>query len=244
MLDRKHPAFKPPSSNCQIWRYLDFTKFVSLLETQKLVFPRSDLFDDPYEGAFSIEAIRQLRAALARDKYDTKAVDQYVNSIPFFKSQMYISCWHASDHESAAMWKIYLQSPEGVAIRSDCDALSAALEKSSLMARISMVQYVNYEKVAIPLDNAFFPFLHKRLSFAHENELRAVIWSAEDQNQRQIPPESKLVAVDVRPDELVKAAHISPNAPQWFGALVEQVVRRYGCGIPVVRSNLYDRPTY
>ena len=40
-----------------------------------------------------------------------------------------------------------------------------------------MVKYVDYDKVPIALGNHFFPFVHKRLSFAHETELRAIIWS-------------------------------------------------------------------
>jgi hypothetical protein len=35
----------------KLWRYMDFTKFVSLLETHKLYFNRSDMFNDHFEGS-------------------------------------------------------------------------------------------------------------------------------------------------------------------------------------------------
>ena len=90
----------------------------------------------------------------------------------------------------------------------------------------------------------FFPCIFKRLSFSHEHELRAIIWSREDPNQHQIEAGSVYVKVPVDPNELIQAVHVSPTAPRWFGELVESLTRRYELTCDVVRSNLYDRPTY
>jgi hypothetical protein len=155
MLDRHHAAFFPPKAKCTIWRYTDFTKFVSLLENEKLVFARADQLDDPYEGALSREGVRLFRESVQKAGGPQDAVDMYLRHVPQFREQMFISCWYVSDHESAAMWKLYLQSPEGVAIRSDSDTLAGALERSPLTARISMVQYVDYDSVPIALGNFF-----------------------------------------------------------------------------------------
>ena len=36
----KHPVFLPPENeNQKIWRYMDFIKFVSLLESRSIYFP-------------------------------------------------------------------------------------------------------------------------------------------------------------------------------------------------------------
>jgi hypothetical protein len=179
MLMHDHEALSPPSENRTIWRYLDFTKFVSLLETQQLYFPRADQFADPYEGTWSTESMRWLRDP-QQSGFPLHFMDQFIASIDEFRQQMFISCWHANEYESAAMWKLYLQSNEGVAIRSDANTLASILEHSSLNIGISMVQYIDYNRTVIPFRNAFFPFVHKRLSFAHENELRALIWAADD----------------------------------------------------------------
>ncbi len=37
----------------KIWRYLSFTKFVSLLATKSLFFSRADKLNDKFEGSFS-----------------------------------------------------------------------------------------------------------------------------------------------------------------------------------------------
>ena len=34
-----------------------------------------------------------------------------------------INCWHMNDHESAAMWKLYLKSNEGIAVQSTYETL-------------------------------------------------------------------------------------------------------------------------
>jgi hypothetical protein len=244
MFERVHKAFFPPKQNCTIWRYIDFTKFLSLLENRKLPLIRADQFDDPYEGALSRETIRLFRDSKQNGGMPEHVVEQCIRNADQFRQHMFISCWYASEHESAAMWKLHLQSPEGVSIRSDYDALASTLDRSPLKARISMIQYVDYDNVIIPIDNLFFPFVHKRLSFAHEQELRVIVWSLEDVNKPQLQEGATSISIDVRPEELVKSVHVSPVAPKWFGELVEQVLRRYGLGVPVVRSNLYDRPSY
>ncbi|MBN2439066.1 MAG: hypothetical protein JXL20_10770 [Deltaproteobacteria bacterium] len=244
MLGEKHKSFFPPSANCTLWRYIDFTKFLSLLENRCLFFSRVDQFDDPYEGALSRAGVEFLRNQIASVGGANETVDYFINVIDSMRQQVFINCWFMSEHESAAMWKLYLQSPEGVAIRTDHDTLAATLDRSPLKVRTTMVKYVDYDKVPIPPDNAFFPFVYKRLNFAHETELRAIIWSNEDINKTQVHDGAMGVTIDVESEEFIKSVHVSPNATKWFGQLVEQVLRRYNLSIPVVRSSLYDRPSY
>jgi hypothetical protein len=244
MLMDEHQALFPPHENCTIWRYLDFTKFVSLLETRQLYFPRADQFEDSYEGAWSSAGVRWLRNPQQTDELWLPATEKLIGSTDQIRKEMFISCWTASEHESAAMWKLYLKSNEGVAIRSDSNTLGTVLEHSSLAISISMVQYIDYDYIIIPFSNTFFPFVHKRLSFAHESELRAIIWAILDVNRPQIQDGATSVSIEVTVEELVKSVRVSPTAPKWFGQLVEQVAQRYGLTAPIVRSTLYDRPLF
>ena len=41
---------------------------------------------------------------------------------------------------------------------------------------IGRVSYVDYNTTIIPEGNAFFAYLHKRQSFEHEREVRAIIF--------------------------------------------------------------------
>ena len=46
--------FSPPQNlQIKIWRYMDFTKFVSMLENKGIFFPSLAMFDDPFEGSYS-----------------------------------------------------------------------------------------------------------------------------------------------------------------------------------------------
>lgn len=47
-----HPIFlQPECEEARVWRYMDFTKFVSFIESRCLYFTRADNFDDPFEGS-------------------------------------------------------------------------------------------------------------------------------------------------------------------------------------------------
>lgn len=51
-----HPSFTAPSNrSIKIWRYMNFSKFVSMLEEQALYFADPTQFDDTFEGSFQRE---------------------------------------------------------------------------------------------------------------------------------------------------------------------------------------------
>jgi hypothetical protein len=61
MIANDHESFFPPKENCALWRYVDLTKLLSLLETRALHFTRADQLDDPYEGMPSHAVVQLLR---------------------------------------------------------------------------------------------------------------------------------------------------------------------------------------
>ena len=49
----EHPVFIAPENiEIKVWRYMDFTKMISLIDTRRLFFTRADLFSDPFEGSY------------------------------------------------------------------------------------------------------------------------------------------------------------------------------------------------
>lgn len=240
----KLELFSQPSDDLTLWRYMDLSKLLALLETKSLYFPRADTFEDPYEGTLSNMTVNVMRAEGKKDPTDEDAMKLYLQGLKQQKRQMYISCWYASKHESAAMWKLYLQGTDGVAIKTSYTSLVNVLESSDLHIRTTMIRYVDYESNEIPLDSIFSPFVHKRISFEHEQELRAIIWAEEEQNRRKITENALGVPVKIDLDKLIQAIHVSPSAPQWFGDVVLTVMKKYGMSCPVECSNLYKRPIY
>ena len=47
---KESPYCDPLPDDAVLWRYMDFTKFVSLLEKSSLFFARADKLEDPFEG--------------------------------------------------------------------------------------------------------------------------------------------------------------------------------------------------
>jgi hypothetical protein len=51
---KEHLGFMPPQDqDHSVWRYMDFTKFLSLLDDQHLFFARADMLGDPFEGSLA-----------------------------------------------------------------------------------------------------------------------------------------------------------------------------------------------
>jgi hypothetical protein len=46
-------SYPEPPAETRVWRYMDFVKFVAMLEHGGLYFSRADLLDDPFEGTFT-----------------------------------------------------------------------------------------------------------------------------------------------------------------------------------------------
>jgi hypothetical protein len=57
-----HPFFLTADGDSKVWRYMDFTKFVSLLDGNALFFSRADRLSDAWEGAHTVELERDAQA--------------------------------------------------------------------------------------------------------------------------------------------------------------------------------------
>jgi len=57
----EHPVFKLNcSEHSRLWRYLDFTKFVALLEDSALWFSRTDCLSDPFDSELPNSVIAEM----------------------------------------------------------------------------------------------------------------------------------------------------------------------------------------
>jgi hypothetical protein len=249
-----HEVFSPPPDEAAvIWRYLDFTKFVSLLDSRRLFFARVSTFDDAFEGSISAATqVARQRAVATYDLADQhregflEGLKRATRSAPQWT---FANCWSLSEVESAAFWGLYVPPSGGVAIRSTYGNLARAFSlpsqsnsaERSVPILIGTVSYVDYNDTVIPTDNAFYPFLHKRKSYEFEKEIRAMTLDLESFVDGSSPVG---LNVEVDLDVLINGVHISPTAPPWFAALVESIVERYGCAASVVQSSLNAEPLY
>ncbi|MFC6672290.1 hypothetical protein [Marinobacterium aestuariivivens] len=154
-----HMCFNQPENmDVRLWRYMDFTKFVSLISSGNIFFSRSDLFKDPFEGSYS-KANIALRPHLYKDMPSDQFEKMTIQLTTFSKwvrEWTYISCWHANNYESAAMWDLYAKTNESVAIETTYKKLVGVLPEN---AYVGLVNYIDYETEWLPEGN-FFIHLH------------------------------------------------------------------------------------
>ena len=241
----EHPNFEPPKDDAILWRYIDFTKFVSLLETQSLFFARADKLGDPFEGAYSKVNIA-LRPVLYEGKIPESGLRQIAASTKEARRFTKINSWHEANHESAAMWSLYSRERDGIAIKTDFKSLSQSFTCTDSIY-IGKVNYVDYDTTFIPEGNLFFPYLHKRQSFEHEREVRAITMKFPTRDGKvdwstEVDDMGTYYDVDI--SLLINEVIVAPFADNWFIELVQSVAARYELRAPVSRSGLAESPTW
>lgn len=201
MLERSAIA-APVEPAVTLWRFMDFTKYVSMLHRRALFFTRADQLPDPFEGLYAKQNRRaERRGSPLRDR-------------------IFLSCWHQNEHESAAMWRIYLSSEQGVALRSSVGRLREGFAANDEQLQLGGVRYLDYERDAMPEQHELDPFFCKRKSFDYEREAR-VVWCADkvlDEPGRYIPAAL---------DRLIEEVIVSPGGEPWLDELVRSVTERY-----------------
>lgn len=241
----------------KLWRFMDFAKFVSLLEHRALFFARADKLGDPFEGAAGISERqpvwdefyrRFFREAVATapdqttppppellDKEADRLLDEMRRGADYDLKRTFANCWHSNAVESEALWRLYCPPPQpGVVVQSTASALIESFGPDAEI-ELGRVQYLDFRTAfAGPYERIF----SKRKSLSHEAEVRAVITNRSMRN----PPAGLLLPVNLH--LLVLAVIPSPFAPPWLQGLIEKTLLRYGLELPLRESELLAEPFF
>jgi hypothetical protein len=160
---------------------------------------------------------------------------------------MPVSCWHLNELESAAMWRLYLKSDEGVAIRSSFARLRDSVRDFAFPVFIGVVNYLDFATDRFREGISFAPLFHKRRSFDHERELRAMVWPFNPPDELPIAEIVRdgglYVPVDI--GTLIEGVCVAPPAPGWFTDLVASITEHYGLSRNLVaQSGLVGPPVF
>jgi streptogramin lyase len=240
-----HGSFHTPAAELTIWRYMDFAKLISMLDSQSLFFSRLDGLPDRFEGSVPRRS-PDLRT-LDTDGDGTDSVLRFMSVHRNFRSRALVNCWHTSEYESMAMWDAY-SFAGGIAITSTVGQLIDSIDCPFVDERqtvglpdgpkapmfVGLVHYIDYESGAVLRSTALDYLTLKRQSFEHERELRAVV----------LPAQPILGGQQVECDlgRLVNEIYVSPLAPAWFRESVQAVVDRFGMSRTVRQSDLDQDP--
>lgn len=176
------------------------------------------------------------------------------------RREFYVNCWHMAEHESVAMWKIYSSLGNGVAIVSNGARLESALVANEEKLYLGAVKYRDPSWVQIGISNAFDTMMVKRSSFEHEREVRLVhrhtgefhdalvnfAWNEDTLRFDDLIEDNRPIRLGMsfacEVDAMVEKVIVSPFAPPWYLAMIEQLRERLGYNFPVQRSNLLEAP--
>jgi hypothetical protein len=283
----EHPSFDRPAVTTKLWRYMDLPKFVDLLTSKRLWLANAEILaaDDPYEGLpgavqfphrmwRSIDGVpdklRQqilLLCSAGTDGTPDAAFkswfmveEQRCIMTQTGRRDFYVNCWHAADHESVAMWKIYGAPGAGIAIVSNGARVETALARNEQNLHLGAVHYHDSKFVQIGMSNVFDTITRKRESYKYEQEVRLVYWHVGEshdalvnanwneeamrfdnlvEDTRPIPPG---ISFECDVDNLIESVVVSPFAPAWFTTLIERVRDQLGFRFEVTSSTLLNLP--
>ena len=234
-----------------LWRYMDYAKFMQLLNQKSLYFCGASNFEDPFEGQYAWGDKGESKFLETQKKLHLKHGDRGRMDFTFFMAMnlktlndlskfTYVNCWHQSEHESEAMWKLYCKNPaEGVLIKTSIEELQRELKSvKDQKLQLKPVKYVkNYWiKHYNPEADVYF---HKRMSFEHEKEFRAII-QHDPWEQGAIAKHGQGVPVNL--DNLIKEVRVSPLSNNVFKYLVEMSLKQHLPSKRVTKSEIELQP--
>jgi hypothetical protein len=241
----------------KIWRYMDFAKFISLLANEALFFPCPCRFNDRFEGYATrsdIETLSKMAQPIYKymseslnnnkkthpDK-DYSELDCLLKKLPETAKagpdtqRFGVSCWHKSEYESEAMWKLYSKSGQAIAIESTVKQLREAIINKDGVT-IDSVRYLDFDK---DTKDKRHPLFQKRKSFEHEKELRASILLEEKDYGK-----GAFVKCDL--NSLINKIHVSPFVEAFIKDDIEKLCsgKIQMINKPVIHSPLFNPPDY
>jgi hypothetical protein len=227
-----HSDLKTPPRKTVLWRYMDFAKFVDMIENRTLWFARVDQLEDPLEGTHTDGELAGIRKNLEK-----KHAESLIRIVRSGRSDVYVNCWRSGPTESLAMWDLYGNGSGIVAVKSSVGRLREAVATCGKPVYISKVQYLDWRD-ASGLDNVLVACTRKDLSYQHEAEVRVMIFEASNNRSTR---GSLGIRLPVDIERLITEVVVGPREQKWVVRLAERVMERYGLTQRVSASDRLTR---
>jgi hypothetical protein len=230
---KEHYVFQTTNSmDKPIWRYMDFWKFLNLIETKSIHFSTCENLGDNHEGRIPPFILELM---LKQDEENGNDNNNLLNGFleKTLRKTHLISSWSYAERESFAMWKMYAKDKMGIAIETDLESLKKSFVATERNIYIGEVNYVHEEKYYFDTGNLFYPFVTKLDFYGFENEIRCVTTTGQEEEAG-----NKLVEVDL--NILIKKIHISPNSKPEFIKLIELLKKVYKLDFEIAYSKVND----
>lgn len=252
--------------NDVVWRYMPFSKFISLLIYQALWFSKLNHLDDGFEGKIPSVTKKRMNQEHQEHKltFNTpefhRQIDSWNDENEESGRELIIAnCWFIGDNESEKMWREYASLEEGVAIKSTPKLLAEnvlMIQDNNIthIGRVKYVEHTNHEMSSYDGNQAIERAFIKDTEYEDEKELRlatmnwktrycvkpdGVQYTAEEVEGKGMNNfDNPGLYIGTKIDHLFTEVVISPNASDYFYNLVKKLIDLYGIKANVVRSSL------
>ena len=136
-----------------VWRYMPFSKFISLLVYHAIWFSKLNILQDEFEGMMPL-ATKQMMQAHHQElkkpfppeqhwQFDEMASSNEQDS----RELCIVNCWFLGENESDRMWREYGGGKESVAIKSTIKQLidNIGVPHDKDMTSIGRIKYVDFK---------------------------------------------------------------------------------------------------
>lgn len=266
MIEEEFISIESYNKNQNIFRYIEIEKLILLLTENAFPLSRMTLFNDPYEGSSPKRFIEIEKQRMKTFIGDKKPKDYRENKDAFVKNSMnleynwrknyFISCWHANNYESEAMWRLYSNYHKGIAIQTDLNTLINEFpneydnKEYKSKIRVAEIKYIDFNNPDQSLYKPVFveTSLLKRKAFDFEKEIRVFThlgcgWGNE---KKGIEPEIEedYILLDVDLKNIIKEIIIAPDSPEWYRKIILSIINKYDFHFDVESSSLTEKPIH
>lgn len=221
----------------KVWRYMDFEKFIVLLNSSSLHFTRIDKLGDNLESIIPSEII-----ANSKNQYPKSNPEEFSNSIHKHRNQLRVNCWHIGKDESVAMWKIYCSNNLGVAIETTLKRIIDSFQGGSERIHLEKINYDGFDKDYFCHANLLYPAINKLASYRFENELRLIFYGSDTDGQLSARTKEtengNLIRIEL--DKLIDSICLSPNVPEGFENIIEHLREKNSMKFKIHKSIIND----
>ena len=249
-----------------VWRYMTFSKFISLFVYQAIWFSKLNILQDQYEGMMPLATKEMMQAddqELKKNfppKYHRQFDEMATRNEEDSRELLVVNCWFLGDSESECMWHEYGGGQQSVAIKSTVKQLieNIGVPHDKHATHIGRVFYINHKNHVMTRYNANQgherAFLKDAERFQHEKELRIVTLNtktkycvspegkpyeeSEVQGKNMNNFENPGLYIRVQLKELISEIRTSPESECWFYLLVKRIIELNNMGIAVKHSEL------
>lgn len=256
---------KQDDMNQTVWRYMPFSKFISLGVFQAIWFSKLNILQDRFEGLMPRATKKMMQAyfqgmknaypAAWHSQFDEMASRNEKDS----RELLVASCWFIDEKESASMWREYGRDSESVAIRSTVRQLVENIgvpqdKNATHIGRVAYVDHRTHMMTRYHANQGHERAFLKDTKFRHEQELRIVTLNTKTQycvspagkryEQSEVQGkdmnnfENPGLYIVVNLKQLISGIRVSPDAENWSFLLVNRIIELSGLGIPVEHSEL------